>query len=83
MQIKIKLIASPLYVMTCVTTDKQSGIDLLTKLIEEIKTAILAKGCVRACMRNCACVTVHICSQASYIRLCPRFARLLLVSITH
>lgn len=43
-QVKIKLIAPPMYVMTCMTLDKDLGIDALNKAIEAITNCIKAKG---------------------------------------
>ena len=40
----IKLIAPPMYVMTCVTLDKELGMETLTRAIEVITTALRAKG---------------------------------------
>eukprot|EP01041_Mallomonas_annulata_P004706 gene4706-9326_t len=42
--VKIKLIAPPMYVMTCMTLDKELGIEALNKSIESITTCIRAKG---------------------------------------
>lgn len=42
--IKVKLVAPPLYVLLTTTTDKQGGIDLLGKSLEEIGTSIRAAG---------------------------------------
>jgi translation initiation factor 2 subunit 1 len=42
--IKVKLVAPPLYVLLTTTTDKQGGIDLLGKALEEIGTSIRAAG---------------------------------------
>jgi len=42
--VKIKLIAPPMYVMTCMTLDKELGIEALNKAIEAITTSISAKG---------------------------------------
>ena len=42
--ISIKLIAPPMYVMTCMTLDKDIGIESLNSAIEQISTFITAKG---------------------------------------
>lgn len=42
--IKVKLVAPPLYVLLTTTTDKQGGIDLLGKALEEIGTSIRGAG---------------------------------------
>lgn len=42
--ISIKLIAPPMYVMTCMTLDKDIGIESLNSSIEQISTFITAKG---------------------------------------
>jgi translation initiation factor 2 subunit 1 len=42
--IKIKLIAPPMYVMTSMTLDKDSGVDVLTKAIEVVKATIEGAG---------------------------------------
>lgn len=42
--VKIKLIAPPIFVITCMTLDKDLGIELLNKSIEAITASILAKG---------------------------------------
>mmetsp|Transcript_7575 Transcript_7575/g.10972 ORF Transcript_7575/g.10972 Transcript_7575/m.10972 type:complete len:345 (-) Transcript_7575:187-1221(-) len=43
-QIKIKLIAPPIYVLSCMTLEKEGGIALLNRAIDEIRTNIQAKG---------------------------------------
>jgi translation initiation factor 2 subunit 1 len=43
-QIKIKLIAPPIYVLSTTTLDKDAGIALLNKAIEAIQGVIIAKG---------------------------------------
>lgn len=43
-QVKIKLIAPPMYVMTCMTLDKDLGIEMLNQAIEAVTTCITAKG---------------------------------------
>jgi len=43
-QVKIKLIAPPLYVMTTMSVDKDHGISVLNKAIEAIGETIKAKG---------------------------------------
>ena len=43
-KISIRLIAPPLYVMSCMALNKDRGIQLLTSAIEEIRTSIGAKG---------------------------------------
>ena len=40
LQIKIKLVAPPLYVMLCSALDKQKGIDLLSRAIEIMRDEI-------------------------------------------
>lgn len=42
--IKVKLVAPPLYVLLTTSTDKQGGIDLLTKALEEIGSSIRKGG---------------------------------------
>lgn len=42
--IKIKLIAPPVYVMTCMTLDKEVGLEAMNKAIEEIGTSIKTSG---------------------------------------
>lgn len=42
--IKVKLVAPPLYVLLTTSTDKQGGIDLLTKALEEIGASIKKAG---------------------------------------
>jgi translation initiation factor 2 subunit 1 len=42
--VKIKLIAPPLFVVTCTTLDKDFGIALLKRAIEVVETTIKAKG---------------------------------------
>ena len=44
--VKIKLIAPPNFVITCMTLDKELGIDLLNRSIERITTQIVSKGYV-------------------------------------
>jgi len=44
--VKIKLIAPPIFVVTCMTLDKDLGVELLNKSIEAITASILAKGYV-------------------------------------
>jgi translation initiation factor 2 subunit 1 len=44
MQIKIKLIAPPIYVLSTMTLEKEAGIKLLEKAIDVIKEKITAKG---------------------------------------
>jgi len=43
-QVKIKLIAPPMYVMTCMTLDKELGLETMNHCIEVIATTIRAKG---------------------------------------
>mmetsp|Transcript_19681 Transcript_19681/g.28087 ORF Transcript_19681/g.28087 Transcript_19681/m.28087 type:complete len:337 (-) Transcript_19681:102-1112(-) len=43
-QIKIKLIAPPIYVVSCMTLEKDLGISLLGKAIDAIRDVITAKG---------------------------------------
>jgi translation initiation factor 2 subunit 1 len=43
-QIKIKLIAPPLYVLSTTTLEKDAGIELLNKAIDAIRDCITAKG---------------------------------------
>ena len=45
-QVKIKLIAPPMYVMTCMTLDKELGLETMNHCIEVIATTIRAKGYV-------------------------------------
>jgi hypothetical protein len=42
--VKIKLIAPPMYVMTCMTLDKELGLETMNQCIEAIATVIRAKG---------------------------------------
>jgi translation initiation factor 2 alpha subunit (eIF-2alpha) len=42
--IKVKLVAPPLYVLLTTSTDKQGGIDLLEKALEEIGASIKGAG---------------------------------------
>ena len=42
--VKIRLTAPPNYVMTCITLEKEYGIDLLNQAIEAITTVIKSKG---------------------------------------
>ena len=42
--VKIKLIAPPLYVMTCTTLDKEMGIQQLNEAIERVQACITSKG---------------------------------------
>ncbi|KAH0445923.1 hypothetical protein IEQ34_025242 [Dendrobium chrysotoxum] len=42
--IKVKLVAPPLYVLLSTTTDKQGGIELMEKAVEEIATEIRKAG---------------------------------------
>jgi translation initiation factor 2 subunit 1 len=44
--IKIKLIAPPAFVVTCLTLDKEQGIELMNKAIEAVNVCITAKGSV-------------------------------------
>lgn len=44
MQIKINLIAPPLYVVTTTTLDKEKGIDKLNEALKDIETSIKAAG---------------------------------------
>lgn len=60
-QVKIKLIAPPMYVMTCMTLDKELGLETMNHCIEVIATTIRAKGYVHdvlwavfVCMCLCA-----------------------------
>jgi len=47
-EVKMKLVAPPLYVLTTMTLDKAKGIDVLTKAVEECKTSIEGnKGSMR------------------------------------
>ena len=43
-KISIRLIAPPLYVMSCMALNKDRGIQLLTSAIEEIRGSIATKG---------------------------------------
>jgi len=43
-QVKIKLIAPPMYVMTCMTLDKEQGLETMNHCIETIASVIRAKG---------------------------------------
>ena len=43
-QIKIKLVAPPIYVLSTTTLDKDAGVALLNEAIEAIKAIIIAKG---------------------------------------
>lgn len=42
--VRIKLIAPPMYVMTCMTLEKEIGVETLTAAIETVKAAIQASG---------------------------------------
>jgi len=42
--VRIKLIAPPMYVMTCMTLDKEAGLETMNLAIEAITVAIRAKG---------------------------------------
>ena len=42
--VKIKLIAPPMYVMTCMTLDKEQGLETMNQANEVIATCIRAKG---------------------------------------
>jgi len=42
--IKIRLIAPPMYVMTCMTLEKDSGIELLNQSINAVREALESKG---------------------------------------
>lgn len=42
--VKIKLIAPPMYVMTCMTLDKEHGLEVMNQAIEVITTCIRSKG---------------------------------------
>ena len=42
--VKINLIAPPMYVMTCMTIDKEHGIGILNAAIEAIRVAITISG---------------------------------------
>ena len=42
--VRIKLMAPPMYVMTCMTLDKELGVETLTAAIETIKAAVQASG---------------------------------------
>jgi translation initiation factor 2 subunit 1 len=44
--VKIKLIAPPMYVMTCMTLDKDFGVELLNQAIEVVTSTIRSKGLV-------------------------------------
>lgn len=44
LQIKVKLVAAPLYVITTHALDKQQGIDILNKALETIEEKIVAAG---------------------------------------
>ena len=43
-QVVIRLIAPPMYVVTCMTLDKDAGIEQLNNAIEKIATSIRSKG---------------------------------------
>lgn len=43
-QVRIKLIAPPMYVMTCMTLDREAGIETLTRAVDKIGTTIRSKG---------------------------------------
>ena len=42
--VKIKLIAPPMYVMTCMTLDKEQGLEIMNHSIEAITATIKSKG---------------------------------------
>lgn len=42
--VKIKLIAPPMYVMTCMTLDKEQGLEIMNQSIEVIANCIRSKG---------------------------------------
>ncbi|CCH45153.1 Eukaryotic translation initiation factor 2 subunit alpha [Wickerhamomyces ciferrii] len=44
LQVKVKLVAAPLYVVTTQALEKQQGIDILTKALEVIEEKITASG---------------------------------------
>lgn len=44
--VKVKLIAPPLYVISCITMDKDLGIALLNQAIERVQACIRSKGYV-------------------------------------
>lgn len=44
--VRIKLIAPPMYVLTCMTLDRDAGIDTLNAAVDAIDAAIKKKGCV-------------------------------------
>ena len=42
--VRIKLIAPPMYVMTCLTLDKDAGIERLNRAVESVGNLIRLKG---------------------------------------
>ena len=46
--VRIKLIAPPMYVLTCMTLDKELGVESLNKAIDAISSTIKQRGCVRS-----------------------------------
>jgi len=42
--VRIKLIAPPMYVMTCMTLDKDAGLEVMNQSIEAIATCVRSKG---------------------------------------
>jgi translation initiation factor 2 subunit 1 len=42
--VRIKLIAPPMYVMTCMTLDKEAGLEVMNQSIDAITACIRAKG---------------------------------------
>ncbi len=42
--VRIKLIAPPMYVMTCMTLDKEAGLEVMNQAIEAIAACIRSKG---------------------------------------
>merc|ERR1712039_1130546 len=43
-EVSIKLVAHPTFILTCMTRDKAIGVEVLTKAMEFIKTAIIEAG---------------------------------------
>lgn len=61
--IKVKLVAPPLYVLLTTSTDKQGGIELLEKALEEIGTSIRGAGGnmnIKMKVRWWACQPCHL-----------------------
>lgn len=68
--IKVKLVAPPLYVLLTTTTDKQGGIELVEKAVDEIASSITsAGGELKVKMKVCI---FHVALASAHISISPR-----------